>query len=374
MKSIFILAAAIAFTSGAQAQAAASYFIVQNIATEKMRIYERCTTSPDCAHRMIFETDMVVGKLSADHDLWTRVGTYKVEKWVKFYEDGGQAYPSWYDSAYPATPAAGGSYGNWSSSSALPNGQGALRGAFGWYAAMLAPSAHGQWIHGTIGWGADGDKFIQQTRSMLANIFSDPRSHGCTRLENRAVAYVQSFITAGTDVFRVYAKEAVADSQLQSYQSQRNPVRFDFILTKDQVRKDNPNSSAKPAVESRLRDGKISSSDVLEEGSYEASQFPSVQGLTGKRASSGKSGDTYSLGEPAFHGVFMVDQGRFVNYEHPEAMPRGGVPGASAVLPDYTKSNLTDLSASQVMPQAAAQSTYNNNDNGNNFNGSAGGN
>ena len=337
MKNVSLWLATFLLSVITQAQTASKYFIVQNIATEKMRIYEKCTAFAGCAHRMIFETDMVVGKLSTDRDLWTRVGTYKVEKWVKFYEDGGEAYPSWYDPSYPATPSAGGSYSDWAANSAMPKGQGSLRGAFGWYAAMLSPNPHGQWIHGTIGWGSDGDKFIKQTRGFLANIFTDPRSHGCTRLENRAVAYVQSFITAGTEVFRVYAKEDVIDENLKTYQAQRSPVQFNFMLTRDQVRKDNPNSSAKSAVESRLQDGKISSSDVLEEGTYLANQYPSVMAITGQRASSGKSGDTYSLGQAAFHGTFFVDHGRFTGYDHPEAMPRGGIAGDKAVLPDYIK-------------------------------------
>lgn len=337
MKNVTLWLATLLLTAVTQAESTSKYFIIQNIATEKMRIYEKCIDLPGCAHHLVFETDMVVGKLSTDHDLWTRVGTYKVDKWVKFYEDSGENYPSWYDPNYPATPGPGGSYGNWASASTMPKGQGALRGAFGWYAAMLSPNPYGQWIHGTIGWGSDGDKFIQQTRGFFANIFSDPRSHGCTRLENRAVAYVQSFITPGTDVFRVYAKEDAVDDSLKNYQSQKNPVQFSFILTSDQVRKDNPNSSAKSAVESRLRDGKISSTDILEEGSYLASQYPTVMQITGQRASSGKSGDTYSLGQAAFHGALLVDHGRFSGYDHPEAMPRGGVAGDKAVLPDYIK-------------------------------------
>lgn len=30
------------------------YFVIQNIATEKTRVYERCTESIDCAHKMVF--------------------------------------------------------------------------------------------------------------------------------------------------------------------------------------------------------------------------------------------------------------------------------------------------------------------------------
>ena len=176
---------------------------------------------------------------------------------------------------------------------------------------------------------------INQTRGFFANLFADPRSHGCTRLENKAIAYLQSFILPGTDVYRVYAMEAFADANLTRYSAQKTPVLFDFILTKDQVRMSSPNSSAASAVKQRLSSNAISSSDILEEGSYQASQYPTGQPLTSKRASSGLSGDTYSLGHQAFKGVFLVDEGRFVNYDHPVEMPRGGVVGSSAVLASY---------------------------------------
>ncbi len=338
MKRANLLVVAFVFSSLIAEAQSSKYFIVQNIATEKMRVYERCTQTTDCAHRMVFQTDMVAGKISGDQGLWTRVGTFKIDKWVKFYEDKASTYPSWFDSKYPATPAPGNSFGEWMEKQYMPDGKGSMRGAFGWYAAMITPNADAQWIHGTIGWGSDENRFIEQTRSFTANIFTDPRSRGCTRLENRAVAFTQSFVPAGTDVFRVYALEALADGQLQNYENQKNPIRFDFILTSDQVRKDNPNSISKNAVERRLQAGQINSGDVLEEGSYIASQYPEGQGLTDKRASSGRSGDTYSLGESAFKGAFLIDEGRFVNYDHPEKMPRGGVSANGAVLPDYAKS------------------------------------
>ena len=323
------------------------YFIVQNIATEKMRVYEKCTESTNCPHRMVFETDMVAGKIDGSKSLWTNVGTYRLTKWVKYYQDGAAHYPSWYDPNYPATPGPGNSFSAWTSKRVMPNGAGSMRGAFGWYAGMVAPDANSQWIHGTIGWGSDGDKYIKQTRGFLANVFSDPRSHGCTRLENRAVTYVQSFITPGTEVYRVYAMEAFADASLSRYQSQQTPVKFDYILTRDQVRKDHPNSSSAAAVSQRLALNKISSSDILEEGAYLASQYPTGQPLTSKRASSGKSGDTYSLGHKAFRGVYLVDEGRFVNYNHPSEMPRGGYAGSGSVL---ASNMMADVSYTLVAP------------------------
>ena len=316
-------------------QVQSKYFIVQNIATEKLRVYEKCTETPNCPHRMVFETNIVVGKIDGTKELWTRVGTFKIARWVKYYQDGAGLYPSWYDPSFPATPGPGNSFTAWTSHSAMPTSVGTMRGAFGWYTALVYPNNNNQWIHGTIGWGADGDKFINQTRGFFANLFADPRSHGCTRLENKAIAYLQSFILPGTDVYRVYAMEAFADANLTRYSAQKTPVLFDFILTKDQVRMSSPNSSAASAVKKRLSSNAISSSDILEEGSYQASQYPTGQPLASKRASSGLSGDTYSLGHQAFKGVFLVDEGRFVNYDHPIEMPRGGVEGSSAVLASY---------------------------------------
>ncbi len=368
MKNTLLIAAAlvaqvaqtaVAKTTAQQAPTPSKYFIVQNIATEKMRVYEKCTETPSCPHRMIYETDMVAGKLDGGPELRTRVGTYKIQKWVKFYQDGAGAYPSWYDPSYPATPGPGNSFSAWTSSRAMPTDAGSMRGAFGWYAAMVTPNANSQWIHGTIGWGSDGDKFIKQTRGFFANLFADPRSHGCTRVENRAIAYIQSFITPGTDIYRVYAKEAFADATLSRYVSQTTPVQFDYILTKDQVRVHGPNSSAAPAVKQRLAANKISSSDILEEGSYRASQFPTGLPLTSKRASSGLSGDTYGLGHNSFKGVFLVDEGRFVNYDHPTRMPRGGVEGSTAVLATYAIADVpyTLPGNQKVAPRMAAETS-----------------
>ncbi|UXR63730.1 hypothetical protein EZJ49_11675 [Bdellovibrio bacteriovorus] len=77
------------------------YFVIQNIATEKTRIYERCTTSPGCAHKMVMETDTVVGRPEEgdknDPNAYkTWVGHSRISEWVKFYQDGKGFYPRWY--------------------------------------------------------------------------------------------------------------------------------------------------------------------------------------------------------------------------------------------------------------------------------------
>lgn len=324
---------------------ASKYFIIQNVATEKMRVYEKCTETPDCPHRLIMESEMVVGRTSNKGDqgqaFLTRVGYYKISKWVKFYEDGAKHYPSWYDPKYPEMPMKASST-DWMSDKYLPNPkQNVYRGAFGWYAAMVVPNADFQWIHGTYGWGRDGDKYIQLTRSFFVNLFSDPRSSGCTRLENQAVAWLRHHIEPGTEVFRVYANEAYADSKLSRYQSQMKPTQWDWTLTKTGVRVDNAASSDKKVVEQLMQKGLVKNTDILETGSYTVDQYPNGLGFTatafGLGSSQGTTGDTYSIGKRGFKGVFLVDEGRFVNYVHPNNLPKGGT---GAALPKFAQADV----------------------------------
>ena len=150
------------FERNVAADAARKYFIVQNIATERTRVYEKCQEKPETKacingtrNRLVFETEMVVG----GDDLRTDLGVQNISHWEKFYQDNNAHYPSWYDPSYPPTPKGG--FLKWSKKSAMPNKQGQMRGAFGWYAAIMSPSATGQWMHGTIGWGDDKDSFIK---------------------------------------------------------------------------------------------------------------------------------------------------------------------------------------------------------------------
>lgn len=312
------------------------YILVQNVATEKMRIYERCTATADCPHRLVMETDMVVGRPEGDSAskaaFYTWLGRFKITEWVKFYQDGAGSYPSWYDPSYPQLPAPGASMGSWISSKLLPTGKGGPRGAFGWYTALTGPNSNNEWVHGTMGWGADQDKFIKETRKVWLNIFSDPRSHGCTRVENRAIAYVRHILPAGTEIFRVYAQEAFRDPALGNYANQKAPLAWEFTLTKEGVRQNGPDPD-KGVTASRG----IPESLVLERGSYNVNQYPSAVPLK-KNAGwfsrvKGKSGNTYDIDDKEFQGVYLVDEGRFVNYVHPASLPIGGYEDHS--LPAY---------------------------------------
>jgi hypothetical protein len=315
---------------------ARKYFIVQNIATERTRVYEKCEEHPTTRvclngtkNRLVFESEMVVG----GDDLRSDVGLQNIGHWIKFYQDNGGKYPSWYDPNYPPTPTGG--FKKWLKSSAMPNKQGEMRGAFGWYAAIMDPSATGQWMHGTVGWGEDEDHFIKVAHGkgvigFFGKLFSDMRSHGCTRHENRAIAYLQSLLPAGSALIKIYAKEGLSDAALSRYESQKSPYIWQWILTKEDVRSKNPKSSTASEVQARG----VSQDQILDEGTYSVDQYPTVQVITSKGAKTGKSGDSYSLFDNSPpQGLFLVDDGVVTSdYGHPSGIKVDGIQSSSAAL------------------------------------------
>ena len=317
------------------------YVVIQNVATERMRIYERCTSAPGCANRLVMETEMVVGRDTKKDNFLTWLGRYKITEWVKFYQDQAEHYPSWYDPNYPALPKPGSSSKSWMSSKVMPGKKGDMRGAFGWYAATLAPNANYQWIHGTIGWGADGTKHIEMTRNTFLNIIANPRSSGCTRLENRAVAFARDLLPVGTEIIRVYAREAFRDASRARYAAQAQPRAWEFILTKEGVRQKGAATSAKNAVLARG----VSQDMILEQGSYAVDQFPNAvpfkEDASWKSRVKGKSGNTYNIPDDGFRGYYLVDDGTFVNYTHPAGLDVGGFEGAAIPAALQTSGDFT---------------------------------
>jgi hypothetical protein len=326
----------------AQVDPARKYFIIQNIATEKTRVYEKCQEDPStkvCVNgtknRLVFESEMVVG----GDDLRSDVGVQNISHWVKFYEDYESRYPSWYDPNYPATPTGG--FKKWLKSSAMPNKKGEMRGAFGWYTAIMNPTRTGQWIHGTVGWGEDEDHFIKVAHGkgvigFFGKLFSDMRSHGCTRHENRAIAYLQALAPAGTALIKIYAKESLADASLARYESQKNPFIWQWILTKEDVRSKTPKTSTASEVQARG----VPENMILDEGTYSVDQYPTVQAITNKGAKSGLSGDSYSLFDNSPpQGLFLVDEGVITqDYRHPSGIKVDGIDGFKAgekLAPSY---------------------------------------
>ncbi|MBC7370052.1 MAG: hypothetical protein H7326_00705 [Bdellovibrionaceae bacterium] len=343
------------------------YFVVQNIATEKTRVYERCVTGPDCAHRMVFETETVVGRPEEGtaqdrYAFITWVGHSKIASWVKFYTDKAQTYPSWYSPGQDINtipgPIGSGSKllgaKKWTVKTA--SGGSTMYGAFGWYAAMLLPQddvngVNFQWMHGTIGWGSDEQNAIELTRGTIINLFSNPGSHGCTRLENRSIAYLRSLLAPGTDIYRVYARESTREQEivrgafskkvtpLPSYAEQfNNPGIWNYILLTDEAQKIN-GLEADADVVRASGIPIVKGVNFLEEGSFRYDRYPNaVPADYNYSASSGKTGDRYLVDSgnsgdiSNFKGFFLVDEGRFVDYQHPSGAAVGGKVHISGML------------------------------------------
>jgi hypothetical protein len=324
------------------AETASPVFIVQNIATEKTRVYKRCTSGTGCSHELIFETDTIVGhstsKQSDPKVFATRLGHFKIAKWTKFFEDKDKKFPAWYKDDYSVVPQ-GSAPKVWLGKQHLPNPEvNQFRGAYGWFTAQLGPNAEEQVIHGTYGWGADKDSFLTYFRNPFTKFIDDPMATGSTRVENQAVAYLRHLAEIGTDVLRVYALEGYADASLARYQAVKDQkLGWNWVLTTKDAQKDSV------SIDKQIQQKKnYVYADVLEEGRFEADRYPTGMAysatLFGLGAGSGTTGNTYQIKRKQFKGVFLVDEGRFVDYEHPKAgeLTVGGYP--QQTLPAYVQS------------------------------------
>lgn len=355
--------------------AATKYFVIQNVATEKTRVYERCTETPNCAHKLVMETDMVVGRpeegtKTDPHAFKTWLGHAKISEWVKFYQDGQQHYPHWYKAGEslkyipdPITDSMTKTLGSrkWMVKDA--KGDTTMHGAFGWYAAKVTPAddingMNYQWMHGTIGWGKDGAAAIELTRGFFANMFTNPGSSGCTRLENRAVAYLRSILGTGTDIYRVYARESTREletitgvfkkkvSPLPRYAHNfERPAVWKYILLTDGAQRSNGlTADAQEIINKAIP--VIAGQNLIEQGTYDVDQYPNAAALNfGKSAASGESGDRYKIdsgwekdaAKTNFRGYYLVDEGRFIDYKHPDKTATKGAVRVSG-LADFRDS------------------------------------
>jgi hypothetical protein len=306
-------------------------FVVTNVATEKVRVYRQCEPSEGCVNKMIFEQDVVNGE---DKDgTMTDVGHYRIVSWDKFYETPG-VYPSWYKPGYPDVPAPGASMSSWLDAKVMPNGQGAMRGAFGWYTLKVGPNPNGQWMHGTAGWGKDKKKFImfkETLRGAIASLFASIRSHGCTRIDNESIAYLRSLLPIGTTYVKIYAKEGYRDASRRGYSQQ--PQQWPYIMTKNGGGKLNNHQLADK--EKVLAEG-TPQSEWIEQGVYSVDQYPDAVAFD-SRQQRAKGGDLYKIGGNNFKGVFLVDEGTVVDYQHPSQLGVGGYPDRK--LPNVMYSN-----------------------------------
>lgn len=296
------------------------YFVIQNLATERLRVYEKhCNEDQACKHKMIMETEMVVGENTKDGGTRTYVGSYRLTEWVKFYEDGKGEYPAWYREGYPFPPGPESGAMTWFRDKYMPeeNGKpkGSMRGAFGWYAALIGPNHNSQWTHGTIGWGENKDEFILKTKKFFSNVVSDPRSHGCSRLNNEAIAFLREKLPVGTPFIKIYAKEALLDGDRLDYPERTNT--WDYILTKERT------SKAYSSDEQKVLDRGVSQDMWLEQGRFEYDAYPNLvyytpaKALWGWRAKLKDRGNVYKVRKKAMRGVYFVDAGLLFDYKHP---------------------------------------------------------
>jgi hypothetical protein len=310
------------------------FIVIQNIATGKLRVYERSQTLGG-PNKMVFETNMINGENEPQTTRRTALGSYKIQEWIKFYQDNAGVAPSWFDPKLESVPLPGSEIEDWMQTYLLPKKgdtpTGYVRGGFGWYTAKIGPNAHAQWMHGTLGWGADKDRFINNVSNFkLKEFYGDPRTFGCTRVENQASAYLQELLPVGTRVIKVYAKESLADESLERYKETPPVQSFDWILSKDDVRASKPHSSARKRQVARH----LPADAILEEGTFEVDSKPDAVQFEKliKTYETEKTqtmmirmeANLYNLPRSSFHGEFLVDEGRFVNYQHPSELRTGG--------------------------------------------------
>lgn len=342
-----------------------SVFIIQNIATEKTRVYRRCRTSPGCPHELLMETDTLVGhstKEQNDPNIFaTKLGHFKIAKWTKFYEDSKKKFPAWYKSDYPVVPK-GTSAKDWLSSKYLPDPlTNAYRGAYGWFAAHLSPNAGEQMIHGTYGWGIDKGNMLSYFRSSFVSFINDPMAMGATRVENQAVAYIRHLADVGTDVFRVYALEGYADASLARYAQHKNQNSFwDWVLTIRDAQKNSPSIDKTIQIKRNYI-----YSEMLEDGRFMIDRYPNGLGYTatlfGFGAGAGTTGNTYQIQRKQFQGVFLIDEGRLNGYQHPqsELLPIGGYPNRKLPAQLMSTSAFTLAEPAQTESHNTQMSTEN---------------
>ncbi len=333
----------------------ADVYMVQNVATEKLRVYQRVCKDNSCPPKLLLQTDFVAGFKKGDKKFGkrTQVGNYRIFEWHKFYQDrNGGHYPSWFDPKSPEQPSPDDSWSKWFKGEYMPweycstkdgkrkcSYKGMMRGAFGWYTALVEPNyGQDQWTHGTIGWAESSEENIKRAKGedflgAIANTFTSLRSSGCSRVSNPTVAFLRHLLPVGTPLVKVYALEKYQDEASMKKSYNKDAVfTWDFALTKDGVRGTHENAvtSHKQSVDA----SGVSSERILEEGTFKFKNYPLVTQQKNKSTKC-REGDRdrlrddykkirkgcnlYKIPAKAFVGAFNVDTGLLEGYKHPEA-------------------------------------------------------
>ncbi len=293
---------------------AGAYFAVLNVATEKLRLYQKGRSG--YPHKLILETDMAVGHNSPGNR--TILGEFEVVEWIKFYEDPLRNYPSFYNPAYVAPPDVGAPLSAWLSKSLLPGGRGLVRGMFGWYTAVLGPNADHNGMHGTWGWGADGNRFISALRSGRYDDNLRVATRGGVRVENRAIALLRELLVPGAKVFSIYAREAYSRPEPEIRANGRVGT-WPWALTADGINQVDGSRAGLNSIKAR----RVPRHMIIDEGVFEFDQTPTAVPLTNAK-NPHASGNAYRLQKSSLKGVFLVDVGLTLNYVHPKELKVGG--------------------------------------------------
>jgi hypothetical protein len=267
-------------------------FIVQNLASLTLRVYQRdCDFKEVCENTLIFQAPMVVGK---DEDEYrSKLGFFKISSWTKFHQDYEGEYRPW--NLNP--PTSGSNRSLWNKT-----------GPFGWYTAFLEPNAEGQWLHGTIGWGEDGERFIEHIKTNFGS-YDRIRSKGCTRVNNQSIAFLRNFVPENSLVLKIYAKEDYSDPLLKKYYKTSRLNYWSYALSKQRQDKG---------------DYVLENFDLpsIEQNPLVYSQVPQKILIKAKEdfVRKQKNYNPYELKRKDFQGKFLVDTGTLQDYKHPSSL------------------------------------------------------
>ena len=151
------------------------------------------------------------------------------------------------------------------------------------------------------------------------------------------IAYLRQMASVGTPILKVYALEGYRDISRDSYSE--NPGQWDYILTKNGSRRNGQLSDrAQVIAEGTPRD------EWLEEGTFQVNQYPEAEVfLEGSQgAESSRNGNVYALDYVDMTGVYLVDDGLLLGYQHPSQLKVGG--HRHRLLPEFvTPTEVTDF-------------------------------
>lgn len=292
-------------------------FVIANIATQKLRLYQQVCKGETCKNVMVMETPMVVGK--DDKESRSTLGTTVALYWAKLYTDGDKKYPPW--GSIKPLPHPGSPYEAW-------NGKG---GDFGVYTLITAASlidpkkpfdqnnplkdeknlkTDGQFLHGTKMWPSDGEVPILPYKDASGKLIQR-ESHACNRVSNQAILFLRNFLDTEKGIYfiKVYALE---EGPRQG--SKIDHFRYIFTDGKDQ---------------GSYNLGNTNGGEVIESGVFDYETRPVAIPMTepGKASPKHPFINPYKVPLKDFKGKFLVEEGILTDdYKVPSKLKEGNLP------------------------------------------------